>query len=809
MMAVLFGVILPILVLLGAIVLSVGSWYTHARHLQTKVDAAAFAGGGSWAFPCAADIDAKIEDNARQYVGEHTKVDGTTYTTTSYNPQIGKVRFDQIHAVLNGPNYYDADEAAPTEKTAPAGSICEAKTLDVKATEQDTPLLGWRALWPDLKRKARVEIQEVEGITGLIPIAMRAPEPVSAAAVYYNETTGNILAVKYFVKASGVFGIPAALQGWSTYNSEDSSTWASFVPTAKTGVAVAISFRGACNTNLPSPNTKIQTGPAPCFEDAGFTTVNQLCNQASSAQIVNCYFASGSWPSESVQSGLHFIRGYPEGSVGAGRPDLRSAWIENVNCPSNGYFSSVPGLNPCRAKLTVKVDVGSLMGNPAPNPPNNIEETRNGANTQVRYCLVRASSGTQECRDNQFDVPQDMTCTGPGPEVTCSTNAATHLSLPSNSLGNAIAIEVKLRRTTVAGRPGCTLVADYNDNCRWFYNGAGFFSLDTEPTTSQVLAVPVQRAFRGNSGNSSSVRWLRLTTDQTCDAIPDFIDHQAASQPTGANRCFFVDMGLKGGVAVDQDEPAVLFDDGTGTSQVGAVDCDPNIPQGQVLEDGVIKGCGPWYAANRFDTTPLCPGQNQLFATPNPGPPWQDWPPIRCIKTRPTGQGGQMDKGFNQRFFGDKNNPSCPTDSATGYVKGRNYWHRDNNLWDGGNFADNGPPQSGNNLLNQDPRLVTIFLAPTWAFTGSGQNTYPITGFVSVYVTGYGRVGGNGSLTIDDPCPGNTPPPDLDLSGGSSGGYVVWGHIIKGVVPTPNATPSGVICQPAASHQPCVAVLVE
>ena len=44
---VLVALLLPMLLTLGALVIGVGNWYTHAKHLQTKVDAAAFAGGAS------------------------------------------------------------------------------------------------------------------------------------------------------------------------------------------------------------------------------------------------------------------------------------------------------------------------------------------------------------------------------------------------------------------------------------------------------------------------------------------------------------------------------------------------------------------------------------------------------------------------------------------------------------------------------------------------------------------------------------------------------------------------------------------
>ena len=60
----------------------------------------------------------------------------------------------------------------------------------------------------------------------------------------------------------------------------------------------------------------------------------------------------------------------------------------------------------------------------------------------------------------------------------------------------------------------------------------------------------------------------------------------------------------------------------------------------------------PFYASNRFDTNPLCPDQSNLFNLPNPGAPWDDWPPLRCMKTRPTASGNQLKDGFMDRFFG-------------------------------------------------------------------------------------------------------------------------------------------------------------
>ena len=67
----------------------------------------------------------------------------------------------------------------------------------------------------------------------------------------------------------------------------------------------------------------------------------------------------------------------------------------------------------------------------------------------------------------------------------------------------------------------------------------------------------------------------------------------------------------------------------------------------------------------------------------------------------------------------------------------------------------------------KDARKVTIFLTTPESFAGSGQNTYPITGAIGVYITGYGTIRGNGSVQVDDPCAGPVPS-DFDTSGGSA-----------------------------------------
>ena len=54
----------------------------------------------------------------------------------------------------------------------------------------------------------------------------------------------------------------------------------------------------------------------------------------------------------------------------------------------------------------------------------------------------------------------------------------------------------------------------------------------------------------------------------------------------------------------------------------------------------------------------------------------------------------------------------------------------------------------GNHLRNDDPRFVLLFISPYNAFTGNGNETYPITAIGGFYITGYGRTSGNGPVSF-------------------------------------------------------------
>ena len=377
---VLFALLLPMLLALGAIVISVGGWYTYARHLQTKVDAARVRRRRGLGLSVRCGHRRRDRGAGAACTSARTLPRTAPSSRARINPQLSGVGADRIYTSLNQAQWWSGSFPA-SDFSSPLGSVCESKILDVKATHQDPPLLlSLIPLFPDIKRKARVQIEEISGLTGLLPIAVRLPQPLSAAAIFYDEgsPTKEILAIKPFRQvcldpddlSDCVVGAPPGLGHWTTMPdpTDLTGTWASFNVKAKTGVVVATSVRPACGAGTPP------AGP-PCLSTSPSvigTPIDDLCGGSGTA--VQCYDADGGGAAQTVRAGVHFIQGHTQGDVGSGRPALRRSWLENVDCPPAGYagayFNSAP--SPCHVRLTVEVDIGTLEEDIPPTPPDEL-----------------------------------------------------------------------------------------------------------------------------------------------------------------------------------------------------------------------------------------------------------------------------------------------------------------------------------------------------------------------------------------------------------------------------------------------------
>jgi hypothetical protein len=700
------------------------------------------------------------------------------------------------------------------------------------------PLASLIPLFPDIKRKARVQIEEGSGFSGLLPIAVRVPKPVSAAAIYVNETPGanygHILATQPFhdncepTPTPGftdcLGSIPSGLDQWTRATDALVGTGGQVMVSnlpAQTGIVVALGVRPLCGSGV-------------CVNLSGFSDINSLCNQGAGSGIVQCFYTSQSGGNQVFQSGLQFIGGY-DASTNVGPTDapmLRRVWLEGAvgtYCYNGGYFSA-PGGDPprsCTATLHADVDAGG----------------RNPNNVEVRYQMVYGNTSAQGTGSGSCGNNWGPNCDlGPGGTVGAG------VTFDSAYARDTFAIRVRLLSPAVVGTPPNQIDCNATGtNCTWYFTGAGFTGPPGSaiPNAATIFANPVQRAFMGNITRSGPVKYLRLH-DVDCgtggtDNYPGTETGQAANLPQSTSHCFRLEMGLTGALAREQDEYPIQLNIGE-TSQSAVVDCDPNLSN---VKSEIQTGCQwPNYARHDFAQTPYCPsvsGAPQFFSIPK-GAPWQNWGanggqgPFTCVLTQTSANPNQIGEGFNLRFFGVQNNPTCPADNAP-FVPGRNYWHDLNNN-DSNTYDPDGtgpmPPESdyftftrtgrghSNHLRNDDPRLVLLFVTPYNSFTNQGNETYPISLIGGFYITGYGSIGGNGRLINEDPCSdgagpgpptapgtspyaGNSPPPDLDTSTSSE---IAWGHFVNPVDLGTLTGGTGILCQ-TATLTACVSVLVE
>jgi hypothetical protein len=814
--AMIFALFLPVVLALSGAVVGIGNWYVHAKNLQTKADAGALGGGSAWSFPCSTDASNNIVNNARYYAGPS----GTPVVTpVGGNPQVGKVDSSKIHTVLNGDKYSDDDSnPAPTEFNSPSGSVCDNRILDVKMTEDNSfPLASLLPLFPDIKRHARVQIEEGAGMSGLLPIAVRVPKPLSAAALYVDETPGvnygRILSARYFNDVCEppnftgcVSPMPTALDHWTTQDGSPNGNAAdiSNMP-SQVGVVVGLSFRPKC------------PGANPCFniDTTTYPTVDAMCNQGTSA-LVECFYATGS-STQTFRSGLQFIRSY--GTNSDPPPDLLSVWFDSAsgtNC-TQAYFSA-PVSNPCNVVLHANIDPG--FGGTG--------------SYEIRYKLVSGDTSWQE-----DDAPG--ACNNNFGANCVMTGNVASVQLDQAYARHAVAIAIyryNLPPAVIAanGLPAQCALPSPQQACSWYYTGAGRSMTDPSGNSgaATIFANPVQRAFMGDIDKSGPVKFLHLynvdcSTGGTILGLTE--TGEAASVPAG-RRCFKLEMGLQGALAREQDEDPIVLNIGN-TSQSSVVDCDPSLSN---IKDEIQNGCGsddgfPTYKRHDFAVTPYCPNvssANQFFQLPQPAP-WDAWAPFTCVLTQSSASVNQIQQGLNLRLFGVSNNPSCPADNAA-FVPGRNYWHDANN--DFTSDPDGAGPEPsqadyytftrssrnhGNHLRTDDPRLVLMFITPYNSFTGNGNETFPITAIGGFYITGYGRLNGSGGWqggAPDDPCTtgngqgigaGSTPPADLNMN---NNGVVAWGHFVIPVDLGTSGGGTGLLCEPS-SLTACVPVLVQ
>jgi Flp pilus assembly protein TadG len=292
---------LPIIILFITLVVDVGNWFEHKRHLQSQADAAALAAAGDFRIPC---IDQPIIDRANQYAG-FTSPSGTTY-----NPQVAGGQ-SRTHIVMNSATYYN--QSSPVDSTVRTGAPCGAGMIDVKLTEADLPwYFGFGKVVQFINAHARVEIKPLVSAKGALPIGVPDVNPTAASVSLVDESTGQTLQLcgGACTKPLVQNGTAGGLMLWDNTAAPFSNVVMPNVP-----VGVRVNLSGSTSTICGDP-------------------------------LVVCYDLGST-------GGLSFVRTW----TGVGiAPVVRNAFLTTgvSGACSNGYFNG----GGCNIGLTADVDVG-------------------------------------------------------------------------------------------------------------------------------------------------------------------------------------------------------------------------------------------------------------------------------------------------------------------------------------------------------------------------------------------------------------------------------------------------------------------
>ncbi len=217
---VLSALMIPVILLLVALVIDVGDWYTHKRQLQNRADAGAFAAGVGYAKNWKACVQTsdpalraatavKIADAAREYAGDPEASDyaGATLPSTLQNTEIANQAKLDVVINSNDPNYTDDTDYTDGGGSATLGTPCSLHTTgddisapghwtDVRVKERDLPSLagGLGLPLPRNGARARVDVRPAVSGTRFLPLAVPNNIITKVQVRYYNECTGTEIA---------------------------------------------------------------------------------------------------------------------------------------------------------------------------------------------------------------------------------------------------------------------------------------------------------------------------------------------------------------------------------------------------------------------------------------------------------------------------------------------------------------------------------------------------------------------------------------------------------------------------------------
>ena len=687
-----FALLLPVFFGLGAIVLDIGNWYVHKRHLQTQVDAAVLAAAPSFSgcFHNQPVANAAVAGTALEYAGDTARDADTT------NLQVQEP--NDVRVTLNSQRYWRAGDSdtptangygTPLEPVGDnsAGYPCTTSTLDAKATDFDVPkLFSWLPLFPDIKTHAKVEIHRVRAESGLLPLAVPEIDPNYVYAIF----------VDYAKDGSQVPYKVQELENSSTYGGGLSFLYSAWVtkPNSKVAnnepVTVHPDSINSDGTGVVILVSKSDTAPS----KGG--TLTDICTQPPST-LVACYAGTGNnFDGAATGQGLNFIHSYATSNGTPAAPLLRDVNLGAMVCTggvsvtnlSFPYF--INDDHDCTVEVTAKVDFGTET-----TPPNGDPRTKpnqGGFCAQVGPLDWDSTSGTISTWKGTLSVP-----VADGPQVLS-------LSYFDKTAGT---------------------------NCNNSGANQGSFGPSAMSYSADDPAGPVG--------------YVKLGAGPTTTCSGGTAQVDANSVPRGTH-CYSVAVGLDRPLALKPwNSPNLVLrfaskaarKDGSGTANLnGSLLCD----HGRTLAETFSTGCYTTYGLN-FDRwgTPTCSSTTAICwkdvlcsaYPPNSLPPLKtvNNPPPICVAAK-NGQVQAFQSGVYNRF-------EDPANGHGGCTP--NYWPKTQALAD--TFFL--PVDEGGHDFTNDGRYITLIVTDNTAFNSS-NTAEPVKYFAGFYVTGWDTDNGNG-----------------------------------------------------------------
>lgn len=355
--AVFFALLIPVFFAFGAIVLDIGNWYIHKRHLQTQVDAAVLASapafGGCFFDPPAAN--GNVATSALAYAGD-TLRDPSTTNLQVQEPNDVRIALNsgrywaQSDGLVPGTNGYGLDNTIATP-----GDPCSTSFLDAKATDDEAPLLwGLIPLTPSPKTHAKVEIRRVEEQNGFLPFAVPEIDPAAVFAIFIDDDTGSVVDWQQLTENTsydndGNPATPYPFSAWTTSTGQEQVCITCNSTSSRTSVVILVS------KDNPSPS---MTG-----------TLAQICGQPP-PNLIKCYGGS------SAGSGLSSITGYQvSGAGGLANAIVRQVDLFSVGCSTQSDLSApyFTLQGDCSASVQAVIDVGVTGGTDPTQYPNCVD----------------------------------------------------------------------------------------------------------------------------------------------------------------------------------------------------------------------------------------------------------------------------------------------------------------------------------------------------------------------------------------------------------------------------------------------------